>query len=195
MVATVWTAGHSDHELPGFLALLARQGVNAVADLRSAPYSRHAPQFSKDELQASLREAGIAYVFLGRELGGRSDDDALFTDGRVDYAKLAASAPFQEGLQRLRAGAARHRIAMVCAEQDPLHCHRALLVSRHLCGPALEIQHIHPDGHVEPHAALERRLLDAHGLGQEDLFTPFEARLRKAYDQQAARVAWRPDDA
>ena len=195
MVATVWSVGHTDHELAAFLDLLARHGVSAVADLRSAPYSRHVPHFGKEELQAALRDAGIAYVFLGRELGGRSDDDALLTDGRVDYAKVAASGLFQTGLDRLRAGAARHRIAMVCAERDPLHCHRALLVSRHLRGPALEIQHLHADGAVESHVALERRLLEAHGLDEEDLFSPYETRLAKAYESQAARIAWRPDGA
>lgn len=195
MVATVWTVGHGDHELERFLALLAQQGVTAVADLRSEPYSRHAPQYGKQDLQDALRAAGIAYVFLGRELGGRAEGDDLLTDGRIDYDKLAATAPFHAGLERLRHGAARHRIAMLCAERDPLQCHRALLVSRHLRGPMLEIQHIHADGAVENHVALERRLLDAHGLADEDLFTPFEIRLQQAYDRQAERIAWRPDPA
>lgn len=192
MVATVWTVGHSDHELEAFLDLLARQGVTAVADLRSQPYSRHAPQYGKQELQDALRARGIGYVFLGRELGGQPDDAACLTDGRVDFDKLSNDGTFKAGLDRLRHGAATHRVALVCAERDPLHCHRAVLVSRHLRGPMLEVQHIHGDGHVESHVALERRLLETHGLDTEDLFTPFDTRLRQAYDRQSERVAWRP---
>ena len=193
MVATVWTVGHSDLETGQFLRLLVRQGVTAVADLRSEPYSRHAPQFCKRDLKDALRDAGIGYVFLGRELGGRTDEAGLLTDGRVDFEKLAGAPDFLVGLDRLRHGAATHRVALLCAEKDPLHCHRALLVSRHLRGPTLEVQHIHADGTLESHVALERRLLEAHGLGEEDLFTPFETRLHRAYVRQAERVAFRPE--
>ncbi|MDF1701152.1 MAG: DUF488 domain-containing protein, partial [Planctomycetota bacterium] len=164
----------------------------AVADLRSEPFSRHAPQFCKQELQAALRAGGVGYVFLGRELGGRSQDEGVLTDGHVDFEKLAATEAFQEGLARVRQGACTHRVALVCAERDPLHCHRALLVGRHLHGAALEVQHIHADGGVEPHGALEQRMLEEHGLGQEDLFTPFDSRLHKAYVRQGERVAYRP---
>lgn len=192
MVATVWTVGHSDHELESFLALLSRQGVTAVADLRSEPYSRHAPQFCKQELHDALRARGVGYVFLGRELGGRPHGGDCITDGRVDFDKLSHEDVFRAGLDRLRHGAATHRVALVCAEKDPLHCHRALLVSRHLRGPMLEIQHIHADGQVESHVELERRLLETHGLDVEDLFTPFDRRLEEAYNRQGERVAWRP---
>lgn len=192
MVATVWTVGHSDHEIGSFLRLLVRQGVTAVADLRSEPHSRHVPHFGEGDIKSALRDAGIGYVFLGRELGGRTDEHDLLTDGRVDFEKLADAPLFRAGLDRLRHGAATHRVALLCAEKDPLHCHRALLVSRHLRGPTLEVQHIHADGTLESHVALERRLLEAHGLGQEDLFTPLETRLHRAYVRQSERVAYRP---
>ncbi|MDJ0523721.1 MAG: DUF488 domain-containing protein [Planctomycetota bacterium] len=194
MVATVWTVGHSAHEPESFVHLLRRHRINAIADVRSEPYSRHAPQFCKEAFTDLLRRSDIHYVFLGRELGARSDDETVFTDDRVDFDKLAQSRTFLAGLERLRAGAARHRIALVCAEHDPLHCHRAILVSRHLCGPALEVRHVHQDGRLETHAQLERRLLDHYGLGEGDLFTPFETQLESAYEEQGRRMAWRRPD-
>jgi uncharacterized protein (DUF488 family) len=193
MVATVWTLGHSDHEAEAFLALLERHGITAVADVRSQPHSRRAPQFGREELRRQLKAAGIAYVFLGRELGGRPEDPSLRTDGRLDYAKVAASGAFREGLARVRRGAERHRVALLCAEGDPLYCHRALLVARHLHGGGVEVRHIHADGAVEEHAEFERRLLATHDLERVDLFAPPEARLEEAYRRQAARAAWRPD--
>lgn len=191
MVSTVWTLGHSNHEPDGFVDLLRRQDISAVADLRSHPYSRHVPQYGKEELAALLKASGISYVFLGRELGARSNDDAVFAGDRVDFDKLATTDLFRAGLERIRGGAARHRIALVCAEQDPLHCHRAILVARHLLSPTLDVRHIHRDGHAESHAALERRLLDHHGLAGGDLFTPLDDQLDEAYSRHGVQMAWR----
>src|SRR6266496_4132642 len=80
---TVLTIGHSSHPIERFVALLRQHGVTAVADVRSAPYSRHQPQFNKDLLQRSLKDAGIAYIFLGKELGARSEDRSCYENGRV----------------------------------------------------------------------------------------------------------------
>jgi len=192
VVASVWTVGHANHEPDEFLDLLRRHDITAVADLRSHPYSRYVPHFGKHALAAWLREAEVAYVFLGRELGARSEDPAVYTDGAVDFTKLASTAAFCEGLERVRTGAGRYRIALLCAEHDPLDCHRAVLVARHLHGPTLAVRHIHADGHLEAHDALERRMLEHHGLGAA-LFRSFGQQVEQAYRQQAARLAWHRD--
>ncbi len=191
VVSTVWTLGHSNHEPNGFVNLLHQQDITAVADLRSHPYSRHVPQYGKEELAALLKASGISYVFLGRELGARSNDDTVFAGDRVDFDKLATTDLFRAGLERIRGGSERHRIALVCAEQDPLHCHRAILVARHLLSPALDVRHIHPDGHTESQAELETRMLDHLGLAGGDLFTPLDVQLAEAYTRQGAHMAWR----
>lgn len=189
VVATVWTVGHSNHEPERFVDLLRQYGISAVADVRSEPYSRHVPQYCKDTLAGFLRLAGIAYVFLGRELGARSEDDAVFTGERVDFDKMAVSEPFRQGLDRVRSGAAQHRIALVCAEHDPLHCHRAILVGRRLRELDMPVEHIHRDGTLEPHTALEGRLLDHLGLGAGDLFTPHEEQVARAYEEHGRLMA------
>ena len=79
----IYTIGHSTHTSEAFLELLRKHNVTAVADVRSAPFSRFNPQFNKDALQGTLGEHGIKYVFLGRELGARSDDPACYENGRV----------------------------------------------------------------------------------------------------------------
>src|SRR5437016_2803886 len=107
----VYTIGHSTHPLENLVALLLRHGITAVADVRSAPFSRFNPQFNKDALNRDLNESGIAYVFLGRELGARSDDPACYADGRVQYARLAETELFRRGIDRVVRGAEEHRIA------------------------------------------------------------------------------------
>lgn len=191
MARTVYTIGHSTHEAGSFVALLRDHGVTAVADVRSTPFSRRVPHFSKAPLQALLEAADIAYVFLGRELGARTEDESCFVGDRVEFERLACTSGFQEGLARVRKGAGAHEIALLCAEHDPLRCHRAVLVSRHLHGDGLEVEHVLRDGTLESHPALERRMLAECRLGEGNLFQPFAEQLEQAYLQWGERIAWR----
>ena len=168
---TVLTIGHSNHPLETFLGLLDRHRVTALADVRSAPYSRFNPHFNREPLAAALKAQGIRYVYLGRELGGRSDDPACYEDGRIRYDRLARTDRFREGLDRVVRGSAEHRIALMCAEKEPLDCHRTLLVARALDERGVNVAHIHPDGGNEPHAGAMERLLTSFDLDPEgDLF-------------------------
>ena len=97
---SILTIGHSNHALAKFIALLQGE-VTAIADVRSAPVSRFAPHFNKDRLATSLAEQGIAYVFLGKELGGRPELPELFSDGVADYEKMAVAPAFKMGIERL----------------------------------------------------------------------------------------------
>jgi uncharacterized protein (DUF488 family) len=157
--AVLYTVGHSNHPFEVLRGLLARHGVDAVADVRSTPFSRRNPQYNRAALAAALEAHGIAYVFLGAELGARSADPAHYREGRVDFERLGASVPFQAGLTRLLAGARTRRIALLCAEKEPLDCHRTLLVSRRLVERGARVAHILADGGLEPHADTEARLL------------------------------------
>ena len=158
------TIGHSNHALAKFIALLQGAEVMAIADVRSAPVSRFAPHFNKDRLATSLAEQGIAYVFLGKELGGRPELPELFSDGVADYEKMAALPAFKTAIERLITGAESHRVAIMCAEADPLDCHRCLLVGRALADSGVDVGHILSSGQVLTHAEIEDRLLDLAGL-------------------------------
>jgi len=185
----VFTIGHSNHPLATFIDLLRGAGITAVADVRSIPYSRRWPQFGRPALERSLGEAGIAYVFLGAELGGKRDDPALLSDGRVDYDRVAATASFRAGLDRVEEGARHHRSALMCAEREPLDCHRFLLVARRLQERDVPIGHILADGAIERHDATERRLVAAVGLAG-DLFSsgmPPRDAVGRAYALRSAK--------
>ena len=188
------TIGHSTHSMELFLELLLKHKVSAVADVRSAPYSRYCPQFNKEEFSRSLQEHGIKYVFLGRELGARADDPSCYVNGRVKYSRLAERSAFQKGIERLMTGARDHRIALMCAERDPLECHRTLLVARALDQEGIAVEHIHSDGHLERHGDAMERLLDVVGLPHEDLFRTKEELLAEAFARQEARIAYKEED-
>lgn len=186
----VHTVGHSTHSADALLALLAAHRINAIADVRSAPYSRFQPHYNREPLQGLLRDRGIHYVFLGDALGGRSRSAADYEDGRVVYARLAKSAAFQVGIDRLVTGATHYRIAVLCAEKEPLECHRTLLVARELDRRGCPVAHIHGDGAVESHDQAMSRLMEMHGIAGDSLFDTREQLIQHACDLQEKRIAY-----
>lgn len=188
--SVVMTVGHSNHPIEAFLDLLARNRVTALADVRSMPYSRHQPQFNKDALARSLREHGIRYVFLGRELGARSEDPTCYVNGRVQYRRLAQTEVFKSGIDRVLGGKDEHRIALMCAERDPLECHRTLLVAHELVSRGIAVEHILADGSTESYGDAMTRLLSVVGLPTEDLFRSHEELVAEAIERQEQRVAY-----
>ena len=186
----VLTIGHSTLPYERFLELLRHANVTAIADVRSAPYSRQFPQFSRKTLLNDLRVDGIAYVFLGKELGGRPSERQLYCDGVADYERMSRTAEFDKGLERVLEGAQKYRIALMCSEGDPLDCHRCLLVSRALVQRGVRVSHILGDGRVASHAEMEDKLLELSGRDTEDFFAPLSERLAAAYRERARKVAF-----
>lgn len=186
----IFTVGHSTHSFEKFLALLQTQGVTAVADVRSSPYSRFNPQFNREELRGALKGHGIQYVFLGKELGARSDDQCCYLDGKVQYKLLAKTPLFQSGITRVIEGAETHKIALMCAEKDPLDCHRTILVARELVSRGANVTHILHDGSIESHGDAISRLVAKMGLGEADMFRSEELTVDEAYKKQGERIAY-----
>jgi uncharacterized protein (DUF488 family) len=186
----VYTIGHSSHSIEKLIELLALHEISAVADVRSQPFSRLHSQFNRDQLEPALKKSHIAYVFLGRELGARTEDRSCYVDGKVQYDRLAKTAPFQEGLARVAAGAGRRRLTLLCAEKDPLTCHRAILVCRHLESNGVQSQHILADGSIETHEQAVVRLIGEVGLAENDLFRTREQIIADAYDRRGSEIAY-----
>jgi len=189
-VNTILTIGHSTHSAEAFFALLRQHDVEAVADVRSSPFSRFNPQFNRLPLEQSLKANGIRYVFLGKELGARSDDRSCYDHGHVQYSRLAQTALFQSGLDRVLQGSAKYRVALMCAEKEPLECHRTLLVAKALAARGHKVLHIHADGRLETHEAALERLLTLTGVPDEDMFLTKEELLDKALARQEEQVAY-----
>jgi uncharacterized protein (DUF488 family) len=191
MSKEILTIGHSNHSTETFLALLKEAGAVLLVDIRSIPFSRWVPHASRPQLTALLAGAGIAYEFRGDALGGKPTRPDLFRDGMADYERMAAAPDFRAGLARVREAAEKQRTVLLCAERDPLDCHRALLVGRALAEQGLAIVHILADGAREAQMAFEERLLRVTGMDVPDLLTPREARLAEAYRTQRLRAARR----
>ncbi len=187
---TVFTIGHSTHEFALFAKLLKGHLVDTVADVRSMPYSRWQPQFNRENIEGLLKAHGITYLFLGKELGARSDDPACYQEGRVQYQKLAKSTLFLSGIRRVLDESKRKNIALMCAEKDPLECHRTILVARELIGRGSKVVHILASGELESHKAAMKRLFVKLGLSEQDLFLTEDELQDQAYTTQEKAIAY-----
>mgnify|MGYP001133230141 CR=1 FL=1 len=191
----IFSIGHSTQPLDRFIALLKQQQIDVVADVRSSPFSRYNPQFNRESISEALRSAGIKYAFFGKELGARADDPSCYVNGKVQYSRLASRKEFKEAVERLLKGAIDYRIALMCAEKEPLDCHRTILVSQELSKGGTEVQHIHHDGSLETHTAALERLLDITGVPTTDLFKSKEELLCEALERQESRIAYQESGA
>lgn len=187
----IFTIGHSTHSAERFIQLLKAHNIDIVYDVRSAPYSRFNPTFNQYELKHTLSEHGIQYVFIGDVLGGRSNEDSDYIDGRVSYARLKQKAGFRAGIGKVIEASKTHRIALMCSEKEPLDCHRFILLSNELSSQGIKIKHILADGNVETHLESIERVLIRHHLDEPDLFRTQEEIITEALYLQEIKVAYK----
>jgi len=183
----LFTIGHSTHTVEYFIELLQQHAITAVCDVRSQPYSKYTPQFNKETIQDELQNNGITYVFLGKELGPRSENPNCYIDGKVQYNYLVDEPLFQQGLNRLHKGLKKYKIALMCAEKDPITCHRMLLICREI--RYLTIRHILADGTIETNSKAETRLMNTLKI-IPDMFKETTDCIEEAYDKQGQKKAY-----
>jgi uncharacterized protein (DUF488 family) len=186
----LYTIGHSNHEIATFIDLLERHDVKLVADVRSSPYSGYNSQFNREPLSAALRSRGLEYLFLGRELGARRDEPECYVDQKVKFPLVARLPLFRQGIDHLRQTIVGSRTALLCAEKDPLACHRAILICRYLRKDDIDIRHILEDGVAEQNADAESRLLALLKMPSRSLFQSKDELIEEAYDRQGDKIAF-----
>ncbi len=166
----LYTIGHSNHKAVEFLQRLKYYSITAVVDVRSSPFSRMNPQYNQNTLSTFLNENGIAYVFLGKELGARPEDPNCYIKDKVSFERLSASPTFKIGIDRIIKGLETYNIAIMCSEKEPLICHRSILISQYLAKLGVCILHIIANDQTESHEEATQRLLDELGMQSNELF-------------------------
>jgi uncharacterized protein (DUF488 family) len=166
--------------------------ITAVADVRSTPYSRRHPHFSKEPLSKALANSNISYVSLGKELGTKNPVPECIVDGLARFHLIASRPEFSSGLKRITRGMENFVIALMCAEEDPLSCHRTLLICRHLRQRINTIHHIRGDGEIESNELFEQRLIEKTGSNKHDLFETDTNIINNAYQSLGERISFRP---
>ncbi len=163
----IWTIGYGSRSIAEFIEVLQRYKIAYLIDVRSVPYSRYKPEFSKKPLANELEQHGIRYVYMGDLLGGKPDDESCYVNGMVDYEKVKNAEFYQSGIERLHtAFSQQQRVALMCAEEKPEHCHRTKLISATLTNQDLPVIHI--DENSEQ--ATQEQVIERRTGGQMSLF-------------------------
>jgi uncharacterized protein (DUF488 family) len=177
---SLFSIGYGARTIDEFLEVLAANHIQYLIDVRTAPYSKFKPEFTKELLQHHVERAGMRYVFMGDTLGGQPRDPACHTDGKVDYDKVRAQPFFQAGLERLRrAFGQQRRVALMCSEGRPEDCHRSKLIGEALTASGIPVRHIDENGQV----LTQREVINRLTHGQMDLFGAKSFTSRKRYGQ------------
>lgn len=190
MFNDIYTIGYSSFSIEEFLKTLIKNKITATADVRSQPYSQFKSEFNRENLKNILMKNQIAYVFLGNQCGARIDAPEYYLNGKVNFNLVKHNKEFREGLTRLRNGMENYRVAIMCAEKDPLNCHRTILICRNLRSGPITIKHILENGLIEDHLGAEKRLIRIHKLDKSDMFCSEAERLEEAYNRQGDKIAF-----
>jgi uncharacterized protein (DUF488 family) len=187
---TIHTIGYAAHTIESFIATLENFKITAIADVRSQPYSKFKPEFNRENLKKALINNHIEYAFLGDNIGARIKAPECYKNGQANYELISKHPLFQEGIDRLLKGMENFSIALMCAEKDPINCHRTILICKHLKTYQIQIYHIIDANTSEKHAEVEFRLMKLFHLEQPDLFVRDSERLEEAYSRQEEKIAY-----
>jgi uncharacterized protein (DUF488 family) len=181
-VVPIYTIGYGARSVDELAAVLRWHEVEFVIDVRSAPYSRYKPDFSKEALEAALKTHGLRYIYMGDSLGGRPDDPTCYVDGRVDYARVQDKSYYQGGIARLQTAFSQQRhVVLMCSEGKPEECHRTKLIGATLTALGIPVTHIDENDEVYTQAEVLERLEGA----QLTLFDEPTLSSRKRYKDKS----------
>lgn len=179
---TIYSIGHSNKSLDEFYEILKSQDITCIIDVRSMPYSKHTPQFNKENISAYLKQKGILYAHFGIEFGARRNDcliERTITKNnhyvhqlQVDFIEGMKTSNFLHGIDRLTNAILQgFKISLMCSEANPLECHRFSFISRYLHEHNWAVKHITYNSNdeitVEHHAILEQKMVDEYTQGKK----------------------------
>lgn len=175
----IYTIGYGSRSIEEFIETLQQHEIAYLIDVRSAPYSRYKPEFSKEALAAELDRYGIRYVFMGDTLGGQPDDEDCYDEqGQVDYEKVKSTESYQNGVARLQTAFAQQQcVALMCSEGKPEQCHRSKLIGTSLDKEEIPVIHIDENDKEQP----QEKVIDRLTGGQMRLFGEDTFHSRKQY--------------
>ncbi|MBQ9565494.1 MAG: DUF488 domain-containing protein [Synergistaceae bacterium] len=200
MMKTLYTIGYSGFQLEDFIRTLEQRHVSAVVDVRSSPVaSAYFSDYNGELLGRSLMRRNIHYRCFGEEFGGRPMNRELYGEGGcLDYERVASSEPFLKGIERLQKGMSRgYTFALLCAEKQPINCHRAILVARAFFERGHEVVHLLPENQSITQEDLNAQLIELYypNRAQLDLFETPPADetllLAEAYRRRNAEIGYR----
>jgi uncharacterized protein (DUF488 family) len=158
----IYTIGYGALIIDDFIQRLKDHKIHTLVDVRSRPYSKYNPDYSKKPLIKFLNKNNIEYIFLGNLIGGQPEDKEFYdSEGHLDYTLYKKSNGYSNGIKALvRVVQDGERISLMCAESDPERCHRSRLIAETLFRMRIDVSHILPDGGCIDHVELRKKFFD-----------------------------------
>ncbi|MCW8896600.1 MAG: DUF488 domain-containing protein [Flavobacteriales bacterium] len=175
----ILSIGYGNRSIEEFILILKRYQISSLIDVRSAPYSKYNSKFSQNDLKSYLNNSGITYDFMGDNLGGRPNDLACYTEGKVDYETIRTKEFFKKGINNLLTKASKKRVVIMCSEGKPHECHRSKLIGKELVNNDVSIIHIDHNSNLR--SQNEVMLLATKGVNDTSLFGEEQLKSRKKY--------------
>ncbi len=158
----IYTIGHSNYSMEKLIQMLRYYNIDTVVDIRGTPYSKYNVHFDKERIKYSLTKAGFIYIYMAKELAAKRINKISYNEeGYSDFEKLVQEEDFIKGIERLKDGCNKgYRIALLGAMQDPIRCHRSILVGRALKEAGFNVMHILDDLSIKNQDYIDERVLD-----------------------------------
>ena len=197
----VFTIGYTAFDTEQMIKVLKAHNIHCLIDVRTVPASAHLPQYNRSILESVLKKTGIRYRHYP-EFGARQEDSKWYnTEGYLDFERYMESEAFKSGIHKVQEGMRLgYRFTLMCAEKDPINCHRAIMVARGFSKAGNDVAHIRVDStgrdYLETQQELERRLMLKHGDNpdQMSLFETMDERIERAYRKQNEAIGYRMED-
>ena len=158
----IYTLGHSNYTIEKLIDMLKKYNINCVVDIRGTPYSKYNVQFDKEIIKYTLTKAGFIYIYMAKEFAAkRINKESYNEEGYSDFELVVNEKDFLDGIERLKNGCNKgYRIALLGAMQEPIRCHRSILVGRALIKYGFNVKHILDDSSIASQDDIEDMLLN-----------------------------------
>ncbi|MDR3223324.1 MAG: DUF488 domain-containing protein [Methanobrevibacter sp.] len=163
IINTIFSIGHSAHDINVFIKLLKKNKINKILDVRSVPFSKHTPQFNRESIKSKLKNEDIEYKFMGDVFGARQKDESLYSpEGFLDFDKVRETNKFKDAVDNIIINEINKgkSISLMCSEKNPIDCHRTILVGRAFDNKKVKVEHILTDGTTISQKEIEEKLLE-----------------------------------
>ena len=158
----IFTIGHSNYPVEKLIKMLKHFHIDCVVDIRGTPYSKYNIQYNKETIQYTLRTAGFIYIYMAKEFAAKRENKVSYNnEGYSDFEKVIREEDFLNGIRRLKAGCEKgYTIALLGAMQDPIRCHRSILVGRELINHGFNVKHILDDYSLASQKDIDEYIID-----------------------------------
>jgi len=158
----IFTIGHSNYNVEKLIDMLRYYNINCVVDIRGTPYSKYNIRYNKETIRDTLIKEGFVYIYMAKEFAAKRENKVSYNKERYsDFEKVIYEEDFKKGINRLRVGCEKgYRIALLGAMQDPIRCHRSILVGRELVKHGFIVKHILDDYSIAYQDDIEKSILE-----------------------------------